>query len=61
MNVVVTGASGYIGGETALLLKDAGHHVLGIDFAPLPDHLQGVLDYFVFRDFADRDSTEAPV
>jgi UDP-glucose-4-epimerase GalE len=57
MNVVVTGASGYIGGETALLLKDAGHHVLGIDFAPLPDHLQGVLDYFVFRDFADRDST----
>ena len=57
MNVVVTGASGYIGGEIMLQLKDAGHRVLGIDSAPLPDHLQGVADYFVFRDFADQDST----
>ena len=56
MNVVVTGASGYIGGEIMLQLKDAGHRVLGIDSAPLPDHLQGVADYFVFRDFADQDS-----
>jgi UDP-glucose 4-epimerase len=39
-----------------LRLKDAGHRVLGIDSAPLPDHLQGVADYFVFRDFADQDS-----
>lgn len=56
INVVVTGASGYIGGEIMLRLKDAGHRVLGIDSAPLPDHLQGVADYFVFRDFADQDS-----
>jgi UDP-glucose 4-epimerase len=57
MNVVVTGAAGYIGGEICLKLKDAGHRVLGIDFSPLPDHLQGVPDHFLFRDFADQDST----
>ena len=57
MNVVVTGASGYIGGEIMLKLKDAGHRVLGIDSTPLPDHLQGIADYFLFRDFADHEST----
>ena len=56
MNVVVTGASGYIGGEIMLKLKDAGHRVLGIDSTPVPDHLQGIADYFLFRDFADQDS-----
>jgi UDP-glucose 4-epimerase len=56
MNVVVTGASGYIGGEIILKLKDAGHRVLGIDSTPVPDHLQGIADYFLFRDFADQDS-----
>ena len=48
MNVVVTGAAGFIGGEIMLRLKDAGHRVLGIDFAPMPDHLQGVADHFLF-------------
>lgn len=31
MKVVVTGAAGYIGGETVLKLVEAGHEVLGID------------------------------
>ena len=31
MKVMVTGASGYIGGETVLKLVDAGHEVLGVD------------------------------
>ena len=57
MNIVVTGAAGFIGGEIMLKLKDAGHRVMGVDFTPLPDHLQGVPDYFLFRDFADQDST----
>ena len=56
MNVVVTGAAGFIGGEIMLRLKDAGHRVLGIDFAPMPDHLQGVADHFLFRDFDDQTS-----
>lgn len=50
--VVVTGSAGYIGGQTALLLKDAGHTVYGIDRRQPPQHLQGVVDNFLFQDFA---------
>lgn len=39
MKVVVTGAAGYIGGETLLKLMDAGHDVLAIDREMLPGHL----------------------
>jgi len=42
---VVTGAAGYIGGQTMLALKDAGHRVIGIDREPVPQHLEGVADY----------------
>ena len=52
--VVVTGISGYIGGQTALLLKDAGERVIGIDRCPLPSHLKGVCDRFVQEDFASK-------
>lgn len=48
--VVVTGAAGYIGGQCALQLRDAGHTVIGIDRRPLPQHLQGCMD-FVQADF----------
>ena len=48
--VVVTGAAGYIGGQCALQLHDAGHQVIGIDRRPLPQHLQGVMQ-FVQADF----------
>jgi len=54
MKVVVTGASGYIGGQTALLLKDAGERVIGIDRRPLPAHLNGVCDRFIQEDFASK-------
>jgi UDP-glucose 4-epimerase len=39
MKVVVTGAAGYIGGQTLLKLTDAGHDVLAIDCVPPPGHL----------------------
>ena len=39
MKVVVTGAAGYIGGETLIKLVDAGHDVLAIDRAMPPGHL----------------------
>lgn len=48
--VVVTGAAGYIGGQCALQLLDAGHKVVGIDRRPLPRHLSNVMD-FVQADF----------
>lgn len=52
MNIVVTGSAGYIGGQTALLLKDAGHTVYGIDRREPPRHLLGVVDKFLLQDFA---------
>jgi UDP-glucose 4-epimerase len=45
MRVIVTGASGYIGGETALRLVDQGHIVLGIDDRELPAHLAGSYEF----------------
>ena len=51
--VVVTGAAGYIGGQTALMLKDAGHRVIGIDRSK-PEHLSGVCDRFAQEDFSSK-------
>lgn len=50
--VIVTGSAGYIGGQTALLLKDAGHEVYGIDRREPSRHLAGVCDRFLYQDFA---------
>ena len=50
--VIVTGSAGYIGGQTSLLLKDAGYEVYGIDRRNPPKHLLGVCDKFLFQDFA---------
>jgi len=52
MNVIVTGSAGYIGGQTALLLKDAGHTVYGIDRRSPPRHLADVCDQFLREDFS---------
>lgn len=51
--VVVTGAAGYIGGQTALAFKDAGYQVIGIDRTPVPEHLADVFADFWQDDFSD--------
>jgi UDP-glucose-4-epimerase GalE len=56
MKVAVTGAAGYIGGQVALALKDAGYEVLGIDRRPCARHLKETFDQFVQ---ADIDSDQA--
>lgn len=56
MKVAVTGATGYIGGQVSLALKDAGHEVLGIDRHPCAKHLRETFDQFVQ---ADIDSDQA--
>ena len=56
MIVIVTGAAGYIGGEISLLLRDAGHTVVGIDRRPCPAHLRDVFDRFVQADFDSDES-----
>jgi UDP-glucose 4-epimerase len=50
--ILVTGAAGYIGGETVLRLKDAGHSVVGVDTVACPVNLRGVADRFYQEDFA---------
>lgn len=52
MKVVVTGASGYIGGETLIKLVDAGHDVLAIDRDMPPGHLIPVPCQWHTGDFA---------
>jgi UDP-glucose 4-epimerase len=50
--VLVTGAAGYIGGETMLRLKDAGHTVIGIDTMPCPENLRSTADRIYQEDFS---------
>ena len=52
MKVIVTGASGYIGGETLLKLVDAGHDVLAIDQVMPPGNLIPVPCQWHTGDFA---------
>ena len=59
MKVVVTGAAGYIGGQTLLQLTDAGHDVLAIDREPPPGHLMTVPCSWHTGDFAGDLSLDA--
>jgi len=53
MKVMVTGAAGYIGGETVLKLVDAGHEVLGIDVVKPADYLEQLPNtWWSVNDFA---------
>lgn len=49
MKVLVTGASGYIGGQTAIQLREQDHEVYGIDIRSLPEHL---IKLELFAEFA---------
>ena len=51
--IVVTGASGYIGGQIALRLADADQKVLGIDLRPPHNGLVPAFTDFVQGDFAE--------
>ena len=50
MKIIITGVSGYIGGQIALQLMDAGHTVIGIDRVTC---LLSI-DKFVLGDFVDK-------
>jgi len=53
--VLVTGAAGYIGGQTGLQLADRGdYRVIGIDTVSLPPNLRGAYDLFFQEDFSSR-------
>ncbi len=54
--VIVTGAAGYIGGQTALMLADSGYCVVGIDKSKCPKQLQSMFHDYIEQDFADKNS-----
>ena len=54
--VVVTGAAGYIGGQTALMLADSGYRVVGIDKSKCPKRLKSVFHEYIEQDFAHKDA-----
>lgn len=56
--VVVTGAGGYVGGQTAIALHDAGYKVIGIDNVHPPHHLSAST-YFTKFFVTDFDSEES--
>jgi len=57
--IVVTGAAGFIGGQTALKFKAAGYQVVGIDRRPCPERLQDAFYRFVQSDVVDFPSQAA--
>jgi UDP-glucose-4-epimerase GalE len=57
--VMVTGAAGYIGGQTMLALQTQGFKVLGIDTRIFPHHLKSVPDLFLQEDFANKYALDA--
>lgn len=59
MKIMVTGAAGYIGGQTMLALRDQGHWIMAVDQRPLPEHLRSVPDSSITRDFSDRHALSA--
>jgi UDP-arabinose 4-epimerase len=59
--VVVTGATGYVGGHTAMKLKDAGFTVIGVDRQITIPAAMEFLDEFCMTDFVDIVSTCASV
>lgn len=52
MKVAVTGAAGYIGGQTVLRLKDAGHTVYGCDITHPNVTISQAVDSWIIGDFA---------
>jgi UDP-glucose 4-epimerase len=51
--VIVTGAAGFIGGQTMLALRDSmpDINIIGIDRAPLPRHLTSIPTKFLHEDY----------
>jgi len=56
--IVVTGASGYIGGQISLKLADAGQEVFGVDLRPAHNGLVPAFAKFMQCDFASGEALD---
>jgi len=56
--VMVTGASGFIGGQTVLRLKEQGYRVIAVDTVIAPVYLAKTADRFYQEDFAKPQSLQ---
>lgn len=59
--VLITGATGFIGGSVAISLFEAGYEVVGIDYVKRP-HMEKYFSHFIYGDFEsilDRDFAES--
>jgi UDP-glucose 4-epimerase len=52
MKVLVTGAAGYIGGQTVLHLRDRGHEVVGLDLRAPSDAIRAASQEFMIADIS---------
>lgn len=59
--VIVTGSSGFIGGQTALQLKEDGYQVIGIDRRPPSPAINVALDQSIVDEFDSVESLNAIV
>jgi UDP-glucose 4-epimerase len=58
-SVAVTGAAGFVGGQTMIALKEAGYKVLGMDKVRLPENLKSFADCFMQEDYASSYALDA--
>ena len=58
-SVAVTGAAGFVGGQTMIALRAAGYKVLGIDKVRLPANLKAHADCFMQEDYASSYALDA--
>lgn len=54
--ILVTGVSGYIGGQTALMLSDQGYTVYGVDIVPPSENISSILAGFVLNDISSAET-----
>ena len=54
--VVVTGAGGYIGGQTAIVFHNAGYNVIGIDKKEPAVHIRKCFSKFLVSDFSSEEA-----
>lgn len=51
-NILVTGATGFIGGSVSLALKNAGYNIIGID-KKYEKHLNNTFEHLIVGDYVD--------